>query len=206
MSLTRAAQPRTAMRFVNTGDDDRLRGVITDRDIVVNCVADRGDPSSAKVAEMGEGKPVTIGADDSVNETSCTMTEHAVRRLPVIDGDRLVGVVSQADVAENLPEDKVGDLVAAISAGPPTADQQHSGVGIGGVKRTARFASSECSRCRTARSGSRLFVLVPVAPGTAEVPVRVSRGPRSRCEPRTQAKRVPAVHLIEVRLAQGDDA
>jgi CBS domain-containing protein len=100
------------------GEDDRLKGVITDRDIVVNCVAEGRDPSSVKVSEMGDGKPVTIGADDSVDEILRTMTEHAVRRLPVIDGDRLVGVVSQADVAKNLPEDKVGDLVAAISAGP----------------------------------------------------------------------------------------
>ena len=100
------------------GEDDRLKGVITDRDIVVNCVADGRDPSSVKVSEMGDGKPVTIGADDSVDEILRTMTEHAVRRLPVIDGDRLVGVVSQADLAKNLPEDKVGDLVSAISAGP----------------------------------------------------------------------------------------
>ena len=76
------------------------------------------DPSSVKVLEMGDGKPVTIGAGDSVDEILRTMTEHAVRRLPVIDGDRLVGIVSQADVAKNLPEDKVGDLVSAISAGP----------------------------------------------------------------------------------------
>ena len=100
------------------GDDDRLKGVITDRDIVVNCVADGGDPSSVKVSRLGDGKPVTIGADDPVEEILRTMTEHAVRRLPVIDGDRLVGIVSQADVARNLPEDKVGDLVAAISARP----------------------------------------------------------------------------------------
>ena len=100
------------------GEDDRLKGVITDRDIVVNCVADGRDPSSVNVSELGDGKPVTIGADDSVDEILRTMTEHAVRRLPVIDGDRLVGIVSQADVAKNLPEDKVGDLVSAISAGP----------------------------------------------------------------------------------------
>ena len=100
------------------GEDDRLKGVITDRDIVVNCVADGRDPSSVKVSEMSDGKPVTIGADDSVDEILRTMTEHAVRRLPVIDGDHLVGIVSQADVAKNLPEDKVGDLVSAISAGP----------------------------------------------------------------------------------------
>ena len=102
------------------GEDDRLAGMITDRDIVVRCVAEGGDASSTRVEALAEGKPVTIGADDSVEETLRTMAEHQVRRLPVIDGDRLVGIVSQADVARNLPDELVGDLVAAISSGPAT--------------------------------------------------------------------------------------
>ena len=100
------------------GDDDRLKGMVTDRDIVVKCVAEGGDPTSTKVADLAEGKPVTIGADDSVEETLRTMREHGVRRLPVIDGDRLVGIVTQADVAKNCPEGAVGDLVEAISSAP----------------------------------------------------------------------------------------
>ena len=100
------------------GDDNRLAGVITDRDIVVKVVADGRDPSSVKVSELAEGKPVTIGADDPVEEVLRTMTDHGVRRLPVIDGHDLIGIVSQADVAKNLPEDKVGDLVDAISSAP----------------------------------------------------------------------------------------
>lgn len=100
------------------GEDNRLKGVITDRDIVVNCVADGKDPSSVKVSDLGTTETVTIGADDSVEEVLRTMSEHGVRRLPVIDGHDLIGVVSQADVAKNLPEDKVGDLVEAISSGP----------------------------------------------------------------------------------------
>ena len=100
------------------GDDNRLAGVITDRDIVVKCVAAGGDPSSVKVSELAEGKPVTVGADDSVEEALRTMVEHGVRRLPVIEGHELVGVVSQADVARNLPEQAVGDLVEAISSAP----------------------------------------------------------------------------------------
>ncbi len=98
------------------GDDDRLAGAITDRDIVVKCIADGGDPSSTKVAEFAGEKPVTIGADDSVQEVLRTMSQHGVRRLPVIDGHDLVGMVSQADVAKNLPEESVGDLVEAISS------------------------------------------------------------------------------------------
>jgi len=100
------------------GDDDRLEGIITDRDIVVRCIAEGGDPSSTKVQELAQGTPVTIGADDSVEEALRTMKEHDVRRLPVIDGHELVGMLSQADVARNLPEDKVGELVEAISRGP----------------------------------------------------------------------------------------
>ena len=100
------------------GDDNRLKGMLTDRDIVVKCIAAGGDPATTKVAELAEGKPVTIGADDSVEEALRTMKEHGVRRLPVIDGHDLIGIVSQADVARNLPEGKVGDLVEAISSAP----------------------------------------------------------------------------------------
>ena len=100
------------------GPDDRLAGMITDRDITIRVVAEGRDPSSVKVSELAEGKPATIGADDSVEEALATMAKHGVRRLPVIDGQRLVGIVSQADVARNLPEDKVGDLVDAISSAP----------------------------------------------------------------------------------------
>jgi CBS domain-containing protein len=100
------------------GESNRLEGMLTDRDIVVRCIADGGDPSSVKVSELAEGKPVTIGADDSVEEALRTMKDHGVRRLPVIDGHDLVGIVSQADVAKNLPDDKIGDLVEAISSAP----------------------------------------------------------------------------------------
>jgi len=100
------------------GEDERLKGMITDRDIVVRCIAEGGDPNAMTVEQFAEGKPVTIGADDSVEEALRTMIDHKVRRLPVIDGHDLIGMVSQADIAKNLPEDKVGDLVEAISSAP----------------------------------------------------------------------------------------
>jgi CBS domain-containing protein len=100
------------------GEDNRLKGMVTDRDIVVKCIAEGGDPQTMKVADLAEGKPVTIGADDSVEEALHTMTEHGVRRLPVIDGHDLVGIVSQADIAKNLPEDRIGELVEATSSAP----------------------------------------------------------------------------------------
>jgi CBS domain-containing protein len=100
------------------GQDDRLKGMLTDRDSVVKVLAEGKDPAQTKAGELGEGKPVTIGADDSVTEALRTMAEHKVRRLPVIDGHDLVGVVTQADIAVNLDEDDTGELVEAISAAP----------------------------------------------------------------------------------------
>jgi CBS domain-containing protein len=100
------------------GEDDRLKGMLTDRDIVVKVLAQGKDPSTTRAGELGQGKPVTIGADDSIEEALHTMAEHHVRRLPVIDGHRLVGIVSQADIARNLDEEKTGELVEAISAAP----------------------------------------------------------------------------------------
>lgn len=97
------------------GEDNRLKGVLTDRDIVVKVVAEGNDPGSVTAGELAQGKPVTIGADDSAEEALRTMAEHQVRRLPVIDGHDLVGMLSQADVARNLPDDKVGEVLRAVS-------------------------------------------------------------------------------------------
>jgi CBS domain-containing protein len=99
------------------GEDNRLKGMLTDRDIVVEVLAQDKDPESTKAGELGDGKPVTIGADDSVIEALRTMADKQVRRLPVIDGHDLVGIISQADVARNLDEEDVGELVEAISKG-----------------------------------------------------------------------------------------
>ncbi|MDQ3449405.1 MAG: CBS domain-containing protein [Actinomycetota bacterium] len=101
------------------GDDDRLAGMITDRDIVTQCIAEGTDLSEVRVQQVADGKPITIGADDSVEEALATMQEHGVRRLPVIDGHELVGVLTQADIAKNCPEELAGRLVEAISSAPP---------------------------------------------------------------------------------------
>src|SRR4051795_4558038 len=99
------------------GEDNRLKGMLTDRDIVVKVLAEGRDPANTRAGELGvgDGKTITIGADDSIEEALRTMAEHQVRRLPVIDGHELVGMVAQADIARNYDEEKVGDLVEAIS-------------------------------------------------------------------------------------------
>ena len=102
------------------GSDGRLKGMVTDRDIVVKVLAKGKDPSTVKAGELGQGdgETVTIGADDSIDEALRTMKDKKVRRLPVIDGTQVVGIISQGDLAVNVDESKVGDLVEAISAAP----------------------------------------------------------------------------------------
>ena len=98
------------------GQDNRLKGMVTDRDIVVKVIAEGGDPASTTAGTLCEGQIVTIGADDPIEEVLRTMKQYKVRRLPVIDGHDLVGVVSQADVAKNVPQEKVGELLKTISS------------------------------------------------------------------------------------------
>jgi CBS domain-containing protein len=101
------------------GDDDKLKGMLTDRDIVVKAIAQGKDPSGTTAGDLAEGKPIVVGADASVEDALHKMTENKIRRLPVVDDDkRLCGMVSQADLATNIDEEKVGDLVEAISAAP----------------------------------------------------------------------------------------
>ena len=101
------------------GEDNRLKGMLTDRDIVVKVLAQGKDPSSTKAGEIGQGDGtvVTVGADDPIDEALRTLSQHQVRRLPVIDGHDLVGIISLADIARNIDEEKVGEVVEAVSQG-----------------------------------------------------------------------------------------
>lgn len=103
---------------VCTGDG-KLKGMVTDRDLAVTVMAKGMDPTTTKLSEIvGKTEVVTIGADDSIKEALRTMKDKKVRRLPVIDGTEMVGIISQGDIATNMPDDMVGDLVEAISAAP----------------------------------------------------------------------------------------
>jgi CBS domain-containing protein len=98
-------------------EGEHLKGMITDRDIVVKVLAAGKDPASTTVIDLtrDQGEVVTIGADDPVEEIARTMSEHQVRRLPVIDGTKLVGMVAQADLARSSDDQTTGDTVEAIS-------------------------------------------------------------------------------------------
>ena len=86
------------------GDDDRLHGMITDRDIVIKCIAAGLDPTATTAGELAQGSTYHVDAGASMEEMLTVMEEHQVRRLPVIDEHRLVGMVSEADIARHLPE------------------------------------------------------------------------------------------------------
>jgi CBS domain-containing protein len=98
------------------GSDNRLKGMLTDRDIVIKVLAQGKDPASTTAGELAEGKPVTIGADDSLEELVRTMAQNEVKRLPVIDGHNLVGVVSEADLAEHATPEQVVKVVRGVYA------------------------------------------------------------------------------------------
>lgn len=84
------------------GEDGVLRGMITEHDLVTRGLALGMNPNETKVGEFGYGKPVTAGADDSLETAMKTMTDHNVRRLPVIDGKDLIGVLSVTDVVDKI--------------------------------------------------------------------------------------------------------
>jgi CBS domain-containing protein len=96
-------------------EDGRLVGIVTDRDLVVRVLADERDPASTTVREAASGGLVTVSPDDDLVKTLDLLAKHRVRRLPVVDGDRLVGIVAQADVAREFGSARVGDVVEAIS-------------------------------------------------------------------------------------------
>jgi CBS domain-containing protein len=98
------------------GDDDRLSGIITDRDIVTKCIARGVDPAIVTAGELAQGMPVTIESQADVTEVLRAMEQHQIHRLPVIESQRPVGMISQADLARQLPEPLLGEFIEAVCA------------------------------------------------------------------------------------------
>ena len=118
-TLQHAAQQ---MRDLDVGslpvcdDDDRLSGIITDRDIVTKCVARGVDPANVTAGEVAGGMPVTIESHADVTEVLRAMEQNKIHRLPVIESQQPVGMISQADLARHLPETSVGEFIEAVCA------------------------------------------------------------------------------------------
>ncbi|MEU5863867.1 MULTISPECIES: CBS domain-containing protein [unclassified Nonomuraea] len=117
-TLDRAAQ---MMRNSNVGalpvcgPDDRVTGIITDRDIVIKCVAAGHDPAQVTAGELATGL-VWVPADATVQEALTRMEENQIKRLPVLEGDRIVGMISEADLARCLPDDQLAEFVHRVYA------------------------------------------------------------------------------------------
>ena len=96
-------------------EGDMLVGVVTDRDIAVRVVAEGKDPNATTVGDIHSSDPVTVTADQGLDEALNEMARHQVRRLPVVDGAKLVGVLAQADVAREAGDAQTGRVVEEIS-------------------------------------------------------------------------------------------
>ena len=102
------------------GQDNRLKGMITDRDIVVKVLAQGKDPASTMAGDLAQDKLRFVQADASIDQALSMMQEHKVRRLPVLDEDKsLCGMITEADIATHMPRERIGEMVGAIAAAQP---------------------------------------------------------------------------------------
>ncbi len=108
------------MKELNVGaipivDEKRLVGMITDRDIVIRGVAEK-NPGSTKVEKIMSDQLVTVTCDTTTNQAAKLMAEHQIRRLPVVEGDNLIGIVSLGDFATHqLTDEQAGNALSEIS-------------------------------------------------------------------------------------------
>lgn len=118
-SLYKAAQ---LMRDLEVGSlpicgrDNRLHGIITDRDIVLRCCAEARDPAEVKAGELAQGKPYWVDAGADVSKALSMMEQHQIRRLPVIADHQLVGMISEADLARHLTDEQLAHFVESVYA------------------------------------------------------------------------------------------
>lgn len=119
-TLDRAAE---LMRELDVGalpvsdQNERLCGIITDRDIVVKCVALGRDPAHVRCADLCEGTPRWVDSATDVGEVLHEMESRQIRRMPVVENKKLVGMISEADLAAHLSERQLAEFVERICAG-----------------------------------------------------------------------------------------
>jgi CBS domain-containing protein len=119
------AAAATMMRDLHVGalpvldTDDELRGIITDRDIVVRCLAEGHDPHTVTALELVHNDPIWVDVSADIGDVLATMEENQIRRLPVLELDHLVGIITEASVATKLGQGEVGDFTSAVYSAPP---------------------------------------------------------------------------------------
>jgi len=98
------------------GADDRLHGILTDRDVAVKCIAEGRDPAQVRAGDLAQGTLFWVDATADLGEVLHQMEDHQVKRLPVIENHRLVGIISEADLARNLDEHRLAEFVEKVYA------------------------------------------------------------------------------------------
>jgi CBS domain-containing protein len=98
-------------------EDDKLAGIVTDRDIVIRCIAEGKDPNELTAEDILSRELETIEPDADVQEAARIMARRQIRRLPVVEDEELVGVISLGDIAVREDEDVAGDTLQDVSRG-----------------------------------------------------------------------------------------
>ncbi|MFJ4094748.1 CBS domain-containing protein [Kitasatospora sp. NPDC089913] len=108
------------------GERQKLLGILTDRDIVLKCVAEGLDPEQVTAGEVAQGRPMTVEADEDVEQVLRVMEQYRVRRLPVINHPEheLVGMISEADIARGMPQTRLAEFVTAVCAEDPPRSKE----------------------------------------------------------------------------------
>src|SRR5688572_8248222 len=117
-TLDRAAQMMRDLQVGSLpicGTDNKLKGILTDRDIVLKCVASGKDPSRMTAGELAQGEPVWVDSKADEDEVLTLMEQHLIRRVPVMEDHRLVGMISEADLAQHLSDEKLHHFVSTIT-------------------------------------------------------------------------------------------
>jgi len=95
--------------------ESAIRGVLTDRDIVIRCIAQNRDPKSVRVSDIMSGNTCTVSSNDDIQMVIDKMSVEQVRRLPVVDNGRLTGIVSLADLARAGHDVEISQALTEIS-------------------------------------------------------------------------------------------
>jgi CBS domain-containing protein len=120
-TLDRAAQMMRdhevgALPVSDPDNGDRMVGIITDRDIVVKCVASGHDPARMTCADLCEGTPRWIDAGADISEALREMEGHQIKRLPVVENKRMIGMISETDIARHLDRGQLAEFVQHVYA------------------------------------------------------------------------------------------
>lgn len=148
---TTVEEVATLMKEENIGcvpvvdEDGQVAGMITDRDIVLRCVAAGKDPAECRADDIISPQSVTIGPDADAKEAARLMADHQIRRLAVVESDKLVGMLSLGDVAVKQQDDRLsGDVLQEVSEGVKSAsDASHMGAHQGGSRSGVKTSTAD---------------------------------------------------------------